>query len=72
MAVRAGKRCTAPRGVSLSGINAAEIEHLVHSLKPRLESLAGASLLFTGATGWFGTWLLDFSAVSRALPRIPP
>jgi nucleoside-diphosphate-sugar epimerase len=59
MAARAGKTCIAPGGVSLSGINAAEIEPLVHTLKPRLEALAGASLLFTGATGWFGTWLLD-------------
>ena len=29
------------------------------SLQPQLAQLAGASVLVTGATGWFGAWLLD-------------
>jgi nucleoside-diphosphate-sugar epimerase len=48
-----------PPGLSRSGINPDELQHLLHSLKPCLDSLAGGSLLFTGATGWFGVWLLD-------------
>ena len=37
-----------------------ELRELIALSTEPLQRLAGASLLITGATGWFGTWLLDF------------
>jgi nucleoside-diphosphate-sugar epimerase len=45
--------------LSRSGLDGAELWQLVQALEPRLLRLAGTSILITGATGWFGTWLLD-------------
>ena len=44
---------------SHSGLDGADLRQVVQSTEPRLRQLAGASILLTGATGWFGTWLLD-------------
>jgi nucleoside-diphosphate-sugar epimerase len=44
---------------SRSGLDAADLRQVVQTMEPRLRQLAGASILLTGATGWFGTWLLD-------------
>ena len=49
-----------PQGrVSRSGLDDGELCQLVRIAEPHLRSLAGASILITGATGWFGVWLLD-------------
>jgi len=45
--------------VSRSGLDPLELEHCVRLCAQPLASLADASMLVTGATGWFGTWLLD-------------
>jgi nucleoside-diphosphate-sugar epimerase len=45
--------------ISRSGLNMLELRQLVCSTEAHLRSLAGASVLVTGATGWFGVWLLD-------------
>jgi nucleoside-diphosphate-sugar epimerase len=45
---------------SRSGLPHDEIRDLISSAAAPLRKLAGASILITGATGWFGTWLLDF------------
>jgi dTDP-glucose 4,6-dehydratase len=44
---------------SRSGIDDAELRILVHENQSLFGPLAGASLLITGGTGWFGVWLLD-------------
>lgn len=44
---------------SRSGLDDAELLQLVHSCESAFRSLADASILITGATGWFGVWLLD-------------
>jgi dTDP-glucose 4,6-dehydratase len=48
-----------PTGLSRSGLDVNELDLLARSLEPKLRSLAGGSILVTGATGWFGAWLLD-------------
>ena len=53
------KNSAAPEVQSLSGLDGADLRQVVQSAEPRLRQLAGASILLTGATGWFGTWLLD-------------
>jgi dTDP-glucose 4,6-dehydratase len=40
-------------------VDKAELGDLVLKLAPRLNALTGARILLTGATGWFGVWLLD-------------
>jgi nucleoside-diphosphate-sugar epimerase len=45
--------------LSRSGLDDGELAQLIRSLEPQLRALVGASILVTGATGWFGTWLLD-------------
>jgi len=49
----------ASRESSRSGLDMAEVEALVMRLKAQLATLSGASILITGATGWFGVWLVD-------------
>jgi dTDP-glucose 4,6-dehydratase len=48
-----------PRGSSRSGLDVNELDVLARTLEPQLRSLQGGSILVTGATGWFGVWLLD-------------
>jgi nucleoside-diphosphate-sugar epimerase len=44
---------------SRSGLDSADLRRVIETTEPRLRQMAGASILITGATGWFGTWLLD-------------
>jgi dTDP-glucose 4,6-dehydratase len=48
---------TTPR--SCSGLDADELEHLVELEEQLFKEFASASILLTGATGWFGLWILD-------------
>lgn len=50
---------TIREGRSRSGLGGAELSELVSSAEPHLRSLDGASILFTGASGWIGVWVLD-------------
>ncbi len=45
--------------VSRAGLDADELRHLIVTMEADLRSLAGSAILITGATGWFGVWLLD-------------
>jgi nucleoside-diphosphate-sugar epimerase len=45
--------------LSRSGLDGSELRYVVQAMESRLRTLAGASILVTGATGWFGVWLLD-------------
>jgi dTDP-glucose 4,6-dehydratase len=45
--------------LSRSGIDGDELDQLVRGNEALFRALAGASILITGATGWFGVWLLD-------------
>jgi nucleoside-diphosphate-sugar epimerase len=44
---------------SRGGLNVDELESLIASEQSLFERLSSASFLMTGATGWFGVWLLD-------------
>lgn len=44
---------------SRSGLDDAELRRWLLANEPLLMGFAGASVLITGATGWFGIWLLD-------------
>jgi dTDP-glucose 4,6-dehydratase len=44
---------------SRSGLDAAELRASLARGRAALQSLEAGSVLLTGATGWFGTWLLD-------------
>jgi len=44
---------------SRAGLNPDELESLVAGDRALFEELTSASLLITGATGWFGVWILD-------------
>jgi nucleoside-diphosphate-sugar epimerase len=48
-----------PMGISRSGLDVNELDLLARTLEAKLRALAGGSILITGATGWFGVWLLD-------------
>ncbi len=50
--------------VSRSGLDAAELDALALALEPHLSTLADASILITGATGWFGVWILDLLCIA--------
>jgi dTDP-glucose 4,6-dehydratase len=52
---------------SLSGLDDRDIAEVVQQAARFVDELRGARLLVTGATGWFGTWLLDtLVALDRA------
>jgi nucleoside-diphosphate-sugar epimerase len=44
---------------SRSGLDPRELLELISASERHLRTLAGASIMITGATGWFGVWLLD-------------
>lgn len=44
---------------SRSGLNDDELRQVVHQNRALFAGLGGASILITGATGWFGVWLVD-------------
>ncbi len=48
-----------PKLQSRGGLNTDELESVVDRERSLFEHLSNASLLITGATGWFGVWLLD-------------
>lgn len=53
--------------VSLSGLDARDIDDVLRHASRFEHDLRGARILVTGATGWFGTWLLDaLVALNRA------
>jgi nucleoside-diphosphate-sugar epimerase len=53
--------------VSLSGLDARDLDDILASASRWTNALRGARVLVTGATGWFGTWLLDaLVALDRA------
>jgi nucleoside-diphosphate-sugar epimerase len=56
--------------ISRSGLDLQELRQLVRSTETELRSLAGASILLTGATGWFGVWLLDTLCAADDLLRL--
>ena len=43
----------------------ADLEHAIHRASPAWEALRGARLLVTGATGFFGSWLLETLHLAR-------
>ena len=45
--------------ISLTGIDNADMTEVVANAARFVDELRGARMLITGATGWFGTWLLD-------------
>ncbi len=52
---------------SLSGLESRDIAEVLAQSQRLHRSLRGARVLVTGATGWFGTWLLDaLVAINRA------
>ena len=53
--------------VSLSGLDPLDLADVVASTARVQRALRGARIVVTGATGWFGTWLLDaLVAMNRA------
>jgi nucleoside-diphosphate-sugar epimerase len=55
---------------SRSGLDACELRQLVHRNESIFTSLTGASILITGATGWFGVWLLDLLCTADDMLRL--
>lgn len=56
--------------LSRSGLEGGELRQLVRELEPWLRKLAGTSILVTGATGWFGVWLLDLLCAADDVLRL--
>jgi dTDP-glucose 4,6-dehydratase len=54
----------ARRSSSRSGLDDQELRQLVLSHEALFGALGGAFFLITGATGWFGVWLLDVLCVA--------
>ncbi len=50
---------SAPLPTSHTGLAAADLEDIVREGRRFEQELRGARILVTGATGWFGTWVLD-------------
>jgi dTDP-glucose 4,6-dehydratase len=49
-----------PAGLrSRCGLDGGELAQLIQRSAPQFRALRGARILLTGATGWFGVWLLD-------------
>jgi nucleoside-diphosphate-sugar epimerase len=48
-----------PTATSRSGLDDEELRQLVRDNETLFKALSGASILITGATGWFGVWMLD-------------
>jgi dTDP-glucose 4,6-dehydratase len=57
-------------GGSRAQLNAGELQQLVRTAESPLRTLAGASILITGATGWFGVWLLDLLCLADDMLRL--
>ena len=55
---------------SRSGLDDGELQQLVQSHASLFKTLADATILITGATGWFGVWLLDLLLVADDLLRL--
>ncbi|MEP6885092.1 MAG: NAD(P)-dependent oxidoreductase [Gammaproteobacteria bacterium] len=52
---------------SRSGLSEVELHQLVAQNRSLFIGLGGASILITGATGWFGVWLVDLLCVADAI-----
>jgi dTDP-glucose 4,6-dehydratase len=52
---------------SRSGLDDRELRQLILGNEALFESFKAASLLLTGATGWFGVWLLDVLCTADAV-----
>ena len=53
--------------LSRSGLSDDELRQLVRGNEALFMPLGGASILITGATGWFGVWLLDLFCAADIL-----
>jgi nucleoside-diphosphate-sugar epimerase len=59
-----------PGDVSRSQLDVWELQQLVRTTQSPLRALAGASILITGATGWFGVWLLDLLCLADDMLKL--
>jgi len=59
-----------PGEISRSGLDMRELRTLVRASERDLATLAGGSILITGATGWFGIWLMDSLCCADDLLRL--
>jgi dTDP-glucose 4,6-dehydratase len=55
---------------SRSGLDDSELREWISRHESIFSPLAGASILITGATGWFGVWLLDLLCMADDMLRL--
>jgi nucleoside-diphosphate-sugar epimerase len=55
---------------SRSGLDSIELRQMVRGMEACLRTLSGASILLTGATGWFGVWLLEALCAADDMLRL--
>jgi nucleoside-diphosphate-sugar epimerase len=63
-------RVPAAGATSSAGLDSIELSRMVWAMEARLRSLSDASILITGATGWFGVWLLDTLCAANKLLKL--
>ena len=55
---------------SRSGLDSIDVRRMVWGMEARLRTLSDASILLTGATGWFGVWLLEALCAADDMLRL--
>lgn len=60
----------AARATSRAGLDSIELSRMVWAMEAHLRTLSDASILITGATGWFGVWLLDILCAADELLKL--